>query len=91
MTNEEIRAIAETAYDGSKGAADPAYAELDSQAQNMLFDVAASIVNHGGPTTTFELAVAEAAVAPPEIPIGTRVSKAKEDDDNGRKETKSKK
>jgi len=61
MTNEDIRTIAGTAYDGSKGATDPPYIELDAQAQSMLFDSASAIINYGGPTTTYEVAVAEAA------------------------------
>jgi uncharacterized protein with WD repeat len=68
MTNEDIRTIAGTAYDGSKGATDPPYIELDAQAQSMLFDSASAIINYGGPTTTYEVAVAEAAAV--FVPLG---------------------
>lgn len=68
MTNDEIRLIAEDAYDGSKGIEDPVYAELDAQAQSMLFDTANAIVSFGGPTTAYELKVAElVATTPPEV------------------------
>jgi hypothetical protein len=75
MTNEEIDVIAEQAFDAVKGASDPAYAELDAQAQSMLFDTANAVVSHGGPTTTYELKVAELAATPPVL--GTLSSKAK--------------
>jgi hypothetical protein len=69
MTNEEVRTIAETAYDGLAAASgEPLWITLDAQAQSMLFDSASAIVYHGGPTTEFELAVAEAAAAAAEAP-----------------------
>lgn len=74
MTNEEIDVIAEQAFDAVKGASDPAYAELDAQAQSMLFDTANAVVSHGGPTTTYELKVAELAATPP---VGLLSSKSR--------------
>lgn len=76
MTNDEIDVIAETAFDAIKGATDPAYAELDAQAQSMLFDTANAIISHGGPTTTYELKVAEVAATPP-VGVFSTKTKAK--------------
>jgi len=86
MSNEQIREIAEAAHDALGGADEPPFAELDAQAQAMLFDSAAAIINHGGGTTAYELKVAELAATPPEPPI-TRAAgagKGKEEDEKGK-------
>jgi Skp family chaperone for outer membrane proteins len=65
MSNEQIREIAAAAHDALMTGDEPAFDLLDAQAQAMLFDTAAAIVNHGGPTTPYEVKVAELAAVPP--------------------------
>jgi hypothetical protein len=69
MSNEQIREIAAAAHDALMTGDEPAFDLLDAQAQAMLFDTAAAIVNHGGGTTPYEVKVAELAAVPPEPPI----------------------
>jgi hypothetical protein len=81
MSNEQIREIAAAANDAL--APDALWADLDAQAQAMLFDTASAIINHGGPTTPYELKVAELAAAPP--PPEALAAKASKNDHDTKK------